>query len=69
MTSQSTPLAEPREDSLKDIETWIHEAKESAEPDVSIMVIGNKNDLVNQRKVIFSIMRLLTTKVWSCARS
>jgi hypothetical protein len=33
------------------------------------MVIGNKNDLVNQRKVVFSVMRSATTKGWSSARS
>ena len=39
------------EDSFKDVDIWLKELRTHASPDVKLILIGNKIDLVNERKV------------------
>ena len=39
------------EESFQNIETWINDVKTQSNPDIKIVLIGNKNDLEGERKV------------------
>ena len=40
-------------ESYKNVNQWILDAREFSDPDISIMVIGNKCDLKSKRKVLY----------------
>lgn len=41
------------QDSFKNVDTWVNDAREFADQDISIMVLGNKCDLKNKRKIYY----------------
>ncbi|MCQ2820201.1 MAG: hypothetical protein MJ252_23290 [archaeon] len=43
-----------RPDSFKNVETWLKEAKSAAKENCTVTIIGNKSDLMDERKVQFT---------------
>lgn len=41
-------------DSFKNVENWLKEAKSAAKENCSICIIGNKSDLIDERRVQFT---------------
>ena len=41
-----------RKDSFTNLEKWVNELKSTADPKVTIIIIGNKNDLEDKRQVL-----------------